>query len=279
MIRDAGLGRYSRGALLFRQLCQLFYPRRCPFCGQVLGLVPLCRDCEAELKGEICRRNLEHPRPPEGMQAARFAWAAAPYWYEGGIRQSLIWAKYRNRPWVAVQLGCLMAWKMFGVEIQLRGGVEVPRPLDRPLGLCDLVVPVPPSYRDGRSYNVPTLMALPLSRGLGVPVDPDALVRLIAGRPQASLGRQERLVNVIGQFRADAERVSGCRILLVDDVVTTGATAAACAQALTAAGAVSVALVALAAPRGNTTLPADPGIPFDAGGEAEEEPEEDIQDF
>ena len=74
-----------------------------------------------------------------------------------------------------------------------------------------------------------------------------------------------------GNFRADAGRVSGQRVLLIDDVVTTGSTAAACAQALADAGAESVAFAALAAPRSNTALPAVPGLPFGAG----EEPEED----
>lgn len=276
MIRDAGLGQYSRGALLFRQACQLICPRRCPFCGRVLGFEPWCADCEARLK-EDRRSGLGRPRPPEGLKTVSVSWAAVPYWYEGPIRHSLIRAKYKNQPWTAVQLGCLLARELFGVEIQIRGGVEVPRPGPRIPTQCDLVVPVPPSGR-GRAYNVPSLLALPLAHGLGIPADLQALRRRYTGRPQVSLSREERLVNVIGLFQADADRVSGRRVLLIDDVVTTGATAAACTQALTAAGAESVAFVALATPRSDTTLPAMPGIPFDQEIGPEDE-ETEIQDF
>lgn len=274
MIRDAGLGQYSRGALLLRQACQLICPRRCPFCGRVLGFEPWCPDCEARLK-EIRRVSQARPVPPAGLENAPVSWAAVPYWYEGGVRSSLIRTKYENQPWTAVQLGCLLARELFGVEIQVRGGVEVPRPGPGIPTECDLVAPVPPSGR-GRAYNVPSLMALPLAHGLGIPADLQALRRRYTGRPQAALSREERLVNVAGLFQADADRVSGRRVLLIDDVVTTGATAAACVQALTAAGAESVAFVALAAPRSDITLPALPGIPFDREAGPEEN---EILDF
>lgn len=276
MIRDAGLGQYSWGALLFRQACQLICPRRCPFCGRVLGFEPWCADCEARLKGDR-RIRLARPRPLDGLKTVPVSWAAVPYWYEGLIRRSLICAKYENQPWTAVQLGCLLVRELFGVEIQIRGGVEVPRPGPRIPTECDLVVPVPSSGR-GRAYNVPSLLALPVAQGLGVPADLQALRRRYVGQPQVALDRAERLVNVIGLFQADADRVAGRRVLLIDDVVTTGATAAACAQALLAAGAESVAFVALATPRSDTTIPVLPGIPFDQEAGPEDE-ETEIQDF
>ena len=90
-------------------------------------------------------------------------------------------------------------------------------------------------------------MAQPLARAVGVPVVTDALVRARSDRRQEGLSLEERLVNVAGAFRvAHPEAVEGRRILLVDDVLTTGATAAACAQALLDAGAQSVFAVALA---------------------------------
>lgn len=271
---EAGLGRYDWFSVRFRQLSQLLFPRRCPFCGRVLGFVPRCVDCEKKLALSARSKKLAAPRRPEGMEQAPIQWAAVPYWYEGAVRQGILRAKYLNQPWTAVQLGCLLARALFGAEIQVRAGVEVPSPPAAPLTGCDLVVPVPFSGRE-RYYNVPSLIALPLARGLGIPADLQALRRLAVGSSQVSLSRQERLVHVMGNFRADAARVSGRRVLLIDDVVTTGSTAAACAQALAAAGAESVAFAALATSRSSAGLPAVPEAPFSA----REEPEEEELDF
>lgn len=106
-------------------------------------------------------------------------------------------------------------------------------------------------------------MAQPLARAVGVPVVTDALTRARSTRRQEGLSLDERLANVAGAFRvARPEAVEGKRILLVDDVLTTGATASACAQALLDAGAQSVFAVALATvefpqPVGSTTAIAE----------------------
>lgn len=98
---------------------------------------------------------------------------------------------------------------------------------------------------------------------MGVPVVTDALTRARSTRRQEGLSLDERLANVAGAFRvAGPEAVEGKRILLVDDVLTTGATASACAQALLDAGAQSVFAVALATvefpqPVGSTTAIAE----------------------
>ena len=90
-------------------------------------------------------------------------------------------------------------------------------------------------------------MAQPLARAVGVPVVTDALTRARSTRRQEGLSLDERLANVAGAFRVtDTELVEGRKVLLVDDVITTGATAAACTQALLAAGAESVFAIALA---------------------------------
>lgn len=111
-----------------------------------------------------------------------------------------------------------------------------------------------------RGYNVPQLMALPLTRALGVPLYPEALGRTRAKQHQAGLPFEQRMANVAGAFRVtDPDRIEGRKVLLVDDVITTGATAAACAQALLSAGAESVFAVAVATvefpPIAQPTLP------------------------
>jgi len=115
----------------------------------------------------------------------------------------------------------------------------------------DAVTPVPmPRWRLlRRRYNQAAEIARPLARGAGIAYFPDALVRRRAGPTQAGKSGAERRLNVAGAFevsRAWRARVKGRRILLVDDVLTTGATAEGCANALKAAGAARVDVAVIA---------------------------------
>ena len=176
----------------------------------------------------------------------RLEGAAAPYRYAGCVRRGVLRAKYQAAPWAADELGAEMARLLFGSEAKMGTfGPEV-QPVPGLALSYDCIVPVPASSR-ARGYNVPERLARPMARAVGVPLEPKALVRVHAARRQEGLSLDERLANVAGAFAVpDPERVEGKRVLLVDDVITTGATVAACAQALLAAGAQSIFAVALA---------------------------------
>lgn len=134
----------------------------------------------------------------------------------------------------------------FGGELTVQYGELLPQPVPWAAIGYDLIVPVPASGKR-RGYNVPELMALPLAKAMEVPLAPQALERTRAKRHQAGLPLEQRIANVAGAFRAAQPRqLEGKRILLVDDVITTGTTAAACAQALLHAGADSVFALAFA---------------------------------
>jgi ComF family protein len=108
-------------------------------------------------------------------------------------------------------------------------------------------VPLHPSRLAERGYNQSSLLARRVARHLGAPFAPLALARARDTPKQATLDREARLANVAGAFRVrEPTRVYGRAVLLVDDVSTTGATLAACAQALQAAGASAVATAVLA---------------------------------
>jgi ComF family protein len=123
----------------------------------------------------------------------------------------------------------------------------------------DLVVPVPlhPWRRYRRGYNQALLIAAPLARAARLPLAPALLRRPRAGRRQLGLSRRERLGTLARCYRARTEagppwkshRLTGRRVLLVDDVVTTEATLEACARALFLAGAGAVIGCALARTR------------------------------
>lgn len=112
---------------------------------------------------------------------------------------------------------------------------------------ADALVPVPLGRNRlrERSYNQAERLADALGAVLGVPVARDVLVRGRDTRSQTSLTPEERRRNVAGAFSAGAE-MAGKRVMLVDDVLTTGATLAACAEALGAAGAAYVGAVTYA---------------------------------
>lgn len=112
----------------------------------------------------------------------------------------------------------------------------------------DLVLPVPlhPRRMRQRGYNQSELLARPLSMAKRIAMEPTLLQRTRHTMPQVGLGPEDRLQNVRGAFTADAAGVRGCHVMLVDDVLTTGATMSAAAEALLEAGATSVAAYCLA---------------------------------
>lgn len=224
----------------------------------LLGLLypPLCLGCECRLQTNAdatplplcpsCLRAL--PRAEAGMLAprlARFPGGAAAFdraaalWIfdAAGTLQRLQHAlKYGNRPTLGVQLGRLVgeAWREAG---------EAAPP--------DLIVPVPLYRRRWleRGYNQSERLATGIADRLGAPVRTDLLARPRATRSQTALSQPERWRNVERAFALAApEAVAGRHVLLVDDVLTTGATSVAAAAPLRAAGA-TVSLAVLACTR------------------------------
>ena len=126
---------------------------------------------------------------------------------------------------------------------------------------ADLIVPMPLHRRRlwTRKFNQAALIAREVGRISGLPVETMALIRVKATRPQVGLNERERAENVRGAFRvATAHRavVEGKRVVLVDDVLTTGATVSAATRALKRAGAVRVDVLTFArvAPGGPITI-------------------------
>lgn len=115
-----------------------------------------------------------------------------------------------------------------------------------PPGRFDVQVPVPlHSMRERqRGFNQARLLSESLSRLTGIPTV-DALIRIRATQTQTRLSREDRAENVLGAFQLRMP-VEGLSILLVDDVLTTGATAVSCAEALKEAGARGVWLITAA---------------------------------
>jgi ComF family protein len=105
----------------------------------------------------------------------------------------------------------------------------------------DLVVPVPLQRKrlQQRSYNQALLLAREVARIRGLPLNSNLLIKIRATESQQELSASDRIKNLRGAFQLQ-EKLSGQRILLIDDVMTTGATVATCSQVLIDGGAAEV---------------------------------------
>lgn len=222
------LARAALGALL-----DLVYPPRCAACGESAPepFCPTCAEAVDPVPPGCARCGQPGPDPLCGAcHAAPPAFDAvrAGGLLGGPLADAIHALKYRNRPALARPLGSWLA---------ARARVEP--------GALVVSVPLARGRRVERGYDQAALLAEHLARAAGARTLRGALVRVRETPPQVGRTRAERARNVAGAFRAGAG-VEGRDVVLVDDVVTTGATADAAAAALRRAGARSVVVVALA---------------------------------
>lgn len=190
-----------------------------------------CRRVGAVVCG-LCGRPMARAGLCAGCQARRPAYGAARSWglHEGALRQAVHRLKYRRD----LGLGEALA-------------VELKALLQEQAWEVDLVLPLPLAAKrqKERGYNQSVLLALPLALSVGVPYSRRTLLRTRETLSQVGLSQRERWENVAGAFEARPEKVRGRTVLLVDDVMTTGATLNAAAEALCRAGAAQVYAITL----------------------------------
>lgn len=222
---------------LLRDFVGLFYPNYCLGCRGALvkGEDTLCTACIVELPRVYYPDPAQNPIVDRfiGKIPVKYGWSMLRF-HKTGIVQNLMHEfKYNRHPEVGLLLG-----KIFGSKIKKAAPFAF-----------DVAVPVPlhPSKMRSRGYNQSAMLAAGLAGELGVPIEEHALKRLAATATQTKKGRLERWHNVSEAFVVQyPSRVAQKRILLVDDVITTGATVEACGRALLDAGASEISIACLA---------------------------------
>ncbi len=220
------LTQFKRAAL------NLLFPQRCLGCGE-----------EGELLCQTCQKHLPRIVPPICPKCGRpqssdilcpacvssqvfLDGLRSPFRFEGLLREAIHQLKYKNLRILAQPMSTFLTKYLLQESIPFN--VLVP-------------VPLHPRRLRERGYTQSFLLAKELSQHLNIPLIDDTLVRVKYVSPQAKTSKlQERLTNVKNAFSCRNSKLQGEKVLLIDDVSTSGATLEACALALKSAGATSV---------------------------------------
>ena len=214
-------------------LLDLLYPRKCALCRRILSgdETDYCRKCRIETPLFPIREKNTHP---SGKRKLRFLDSVTAVWYyKENVREAILRLKFHKALFLAEPLGRSLASRVQQAH---------------PEGLDLLTwVPVSVKRKRQRGYDQSEQLARAVGRELGLPVRP--LLKKIRNNPaQSGMSGEERRANVQGVYRAiEGQNTAGLRILLIDDVFTTGATAEECARVLLSAGAKEVHCAVVAA--------------------------------
>jgi ComF family protein len=227
----------------------ILFPPRCAVCGELMEhdySAPLCLNCmkgirfivsplclccgipfPAEQENDhLCSQCLADRKP--------YAVARSVATYEGTILTAIHMFKYHKKTGIGKALGNIMADFVSGIW---------------DMNAFDLIIPVPLHIKRlrERGFNQSAILARVLSRRFKIALDVSSLRRTLFTPPQVGLGRKERSVNVKGAFSVTSQdTISGKRILLIDDVYTTGSTLLECSRVLLEAKAEAVAVLTMA---------------------------------
>ena len=212
----------------FRDLCSgflhLLYPELCVACGEAMpaGDACFCFRCQLKLSASDMYRMRDNEFTGRLWGRLPIESGAAMYYFtrRSPVQQALHRLKYHNQPDIGVKIG-----RMFGRKLKAS---DV-------FGSVEAIIPVPlhPEKERLRGYNQSAMFAQGISETLEVPVLNKALVRRMFTETQTKKKRMERFKNVDDVFIVDKPAlVQGKHVLLVDDVLTTGATLEVCGQAL-----------------------------------------------
>ena len=207
---------------IVKNVLNLLYPRHCECCKKAMAAdspAPLCLSCQGRIKKNA---DIRH-----GSKNAKhhFTLARSACVYEGPLKELVHSFKYKGKIALAEPLSSYMI-ELAANDKALTDGIN-----------AVTFVPIQDNLMAKRDYNHSQVLAGRIAKRLSLPLV-DALKKTRRTKPQNELSREERLVNLIGAFGIkDRRQVMGLGILLIDDVMTTGATLGECAKVLLENGA------------------------------------------
>lgn len=212
----------------FHIVLNALYPKKCPLCDKFIsGHSSTCDSCLRTVLFLEADAHFAH------FKKLWFSKCRSRFAYDGPIRDAIHKFKYSER---------LDLVRFFSSELADEACN---------MGRFDLIVPVPLHRKRlaKRGFNQSAVLARNMAGQTGVPANLDSLKRARHIEPQVGMEREERIENVKGAFAVDpktASNIAGRNILLVDDVLTTGATANECAKVLVRSGAREVSVLTIA---------------------------------
>jgi ComF family protein len=219
-------------------LADLIYPDLCFACKKNISDVnsSVCIHCQYNITPTNYHKMKDNPVSDRFWGRIKLEHASTSFVFsKGGLLQKLIHSlKYENKPDIGVELG-----KMYGILL-----VNTP-----PYNSVDFIIPVPlhPKKEHFRGYNQATMFAKGLSETMNIPWSESFLIRTENTETQTKKSRTDRFANVQSAFKvALPDKIKDKHLLLVDDVITTGATLEACAVKLLDVEGVKVSLSAIA---------------------------------
>ncbi len=234
-------------------LLHILYPKRCPICDSIIGgpvfsrEYPICRECKeaveyaAEPVCKKCGKPLTDERKEYCGDCAKrphsFSQGKALWVYKDSVKASIYRLKYGNRR----EYG-----KSYAQELVRQYGRWIERKE------IQAVVPIPlhKKRKRQRGYNQADIIAREIGRLTGLPVYSGLLVRCVDTRPQKELNDRERKENLKKAFRLNGDTGELRRVLLVDDIYTTGSTVDGAAEVLKGAGIREIYVLSVSIGRG-----------------------------
>ncbi len=215
-------------------ITDIIYPKRCAFCGKLYDEHSVCDECLEKLERTYC-----HPIIPmvakKGGKKLYIKCIVSPLYYGDVVRSAILALKFYHRAAAAEPLAVMMSDAVLG---------------NYHYDNLDMIIPVPLSKQrqNKRAYNQSELLSNELSKLIDVPVNSKVLKKIKNTKAQSKIkNKSNRLKNIKNVYRVkNAEAIKGKKILLVDDVITTGSTLNECARVLTEAGAGQIVAVTAA---------------------------------
>lgn len=223
----------------FQRLVDLVAPRVCPVCGQRMTTqeTVCCVKCWLDLPRTRFENNFFENETAQmfwGLMPVEKCYSMFRYQSHGKLSRIVEQFKYHDHPEYCLELGRVMAQTLKTTDFAADIDVVIPVPLTKK------------RFRN-RGYNQSELLAKGFVEIIQKPLILDAIARQHFQQSQTRLGRVERQENTSGAFvLRKGEQVRGKRVLLIDDVITTGATLRACGEQLLAAGAKELNILTLA---------------------------------